>query len=363
MLKEHKKKLIISSLLILLPILVGALLWNQLPDTMATHWGADGNVDGWASKAFGVFAMPILMLLMHWLCLWITTKDPGQKKQTPKAFGMIFWMMPMVSLVSSAILYGTALGAELNIGTVVFGLMGLMFMGIGNYMPKIRQNYTLGIKVVWALHNEENWNATHRFGGRVWVAGGFLMVLLAFFPEAVYVAAVFPLILILAVVPMVYSWLYYKKQCARGEGYPLNDQPMDPTMKKLYNGSLVLVVIILIAVCFFLFAGDIDYLYGEDSFTIDPSAWNDLTVEYDAIESIELRKTAVQGSREYGFGSAKLLLGVFKNEEFGMYTRYTYTESEAAVVLTVNGNILVLAGETLEETQLIYDELTARMEG
>jgi len=363
MFKEHKKKLIASSLAILAPIALGMLLWDQLPDTMATHWGADGNVDGWASKAFGVFGMPPLLLLMHWFCLWVTTKDPGQKKQGKKAISMIFWIMPMVSLVSSAVLYGTALGAEMNIGSVVFGLMGVMFMGIGNYLPKIKQNYTLGIKVVWALHNEENWNATHRFGGKVWVAGGFLIFLLAFFPEKYFVAAVFPMILILAAVPMVYSWLYYKKQCSRGEGYALDDKPEDPFLKKLTMVSMVIVALILIAVTVFMFAGKIRYEYGPDSFTIDASVWNDLTVEYDAIESIELRTKNVDGTREYGFGSAKLLLGMFRNEEFGLYTRYTYTESDSAVVLTVNGNKLVIAGLDYIETQEIYNELTARLEG
>lgn len=363
MLKAHKKKLIISSAVILLPILAGLLLWNQLPDTMATHWGADGQADGWGSKAFAVFGMPMILLALHWLGLWITTKDPGQKKQTRKAFGMIFWLMPIVSLFSAGVLYGTALGNEFNIASVLFGMMGLMFMGIGNYMPKVKQNYTLGIKVVWALHNEENWNATHRFGGKVWVAGGAVILLLAFLPEAIAVAAILPLILILAFIPMVYSYLYYKKQCARGEGYPLNDKPMDPAMKKLYNGSMVIVAIILIGVCLIMFGGKIDYVYGADSFTIDPSVWNDLTVEYAAIDSIEFRQEAVPGSREYGFGSAKLLLGVFKNEEFGMYTRYTYTQSDSAVVLTVNGNTLVLAGENRAETEKIFNELTAQMEG
>lgn len=363
MLKEHKKKIIFSSLAILAPILIGLVFWNQLPDTMATHWGADGNVDGWAGKAFAVFGMPVLLLLIHWLCLWGTTKDPKQKNQGKKPFTMIFWMIPMVSMVAASIMYGTALGAELNIGSAVFAMLGVMFMVIGNYMPKVKQNYTLGIKVIWALHNEENWNATHRFGGKVWVAGGFIIFLLAFFPEKFFVMAVLPLILILAAVPMLYSYLYYKKQCARGEGYPLDNQPEDPFVRKMSKWSWVIVGVILVFVCLIMFGGRIEYTYGDDSFTIDASAWNDLTVEYDAIEKIELREEKVSGTREYGFGSAKLLLGVFENEEFGLYTRYTYIKSDSAVVLTVNGNTLVIAGANLEETRAIYNELTARMEG
>jgi len=171
------------------------------------------------------------------------------------------------------------------------------------------------------------------------------------------------MILILAAVPMVYSWLYYKKQCARGEGYALDDKPEDPFLKKLTKVSLVIVAVILVFVGLMMFGGKIEYVYEADSFTIDASVWNDLTVEYEAIDSIELRKEAVSGIREYGFGSSKLLLGVFRNEEFGAYTRYTYTKSDSAVVLTVNGNTLVIAGLDFNETQEIYNELTARMEG
>ena len=363
MLKEHKKKIIWSSLAILAPILVGVVLWNQLPDYMATHWGASGHVDGWTSKAFAVFGMPVMMLLIHWLCLWGTTKDPKQKNQGKKPFTMIFWMIPMVSMVAASIMYGTALGAELNIGSAVFAMLGVMFMVIGNYMPKVKQNYTLGIKVVWALHNEENWNATHRFGGKVWVAGGALLFLLAFFPEKFFVAAVLPVIFALAAAPMVYSWLYYKKQCARGEGYPLDDQPEDSAMKKMKKVSVVIVSLILLGCVIIMCSGSVEYRFDEKNFTIEPTFWNKLTVEYDAIESIELRKETVEGTREYGFGSAKLLLGVFENEEFGIYTRYTYLKSDSAVVLTVNGNTLVIAGETTAETDAIYQELLSRMEG
>ena len=363
MLKQHKKKLIISSLLILLPILVGLLLWNQLPDTMATHWGASGQVDGWSSKAMAVILHPIFLLLTHWLCIWITFKDPGQKNQSRKVSGMVFWLMPMVSLFSSALLYGTALGSEINMGSIIFGMLGLMFLGIGNYLPKVKQNYTIGIKVVWALHNEENWNATHRFSGKLWVAGGLATILLVFFPMEKTFGLIFGIFMVMAFLPILYSYLYYKKQCARGEGYALDGNPMDKTTKIVLVSGLIITALILIAVCIMLFTGDIHYIYGEDSFTVDPSQWNALTVEYAGIESIEYREEIVPGTREYGYGSPRLLMGTFKNEEFGLYTRYTYTEAEAAVVLRVKGKVLVLSGETIEDTQMIYDELSGRMEG
>lgn len=362
-LKQYKKELIISSLVILLPIVFGLLLWNQLPDTMTTHWGVNGQADGHGSKSFAVFFMPLILLFTHWLCLWITSKDPGQKKQSKKAIGMIFWLMPMVSLFSSAVLYGTALGAEFNMASILFVMLGLMFMGIGNYMPKTKQNYTLGIKVVWTLCNEENWNATHRFAGKVWFIGGLVILLAAFFPMEYALWVMLPVIFALALVPMLYSYLYYKKQCARGEGYPLTYVHKDPAMEKIARWAYVVLAIVLIFVFLVLFIGEINCVFNTDSFTIEASFYDDLTVEYAAIDSIELRTESVPGTREWGLGSARLLLGTFKNEEFGFYTRYTYTNCKTAIVLTVQGKTLVLAEKDPDKTVELYNTLLSHMEG
>jgi len=361
MLNQNKTKLIVSSVLILLPIIVGLLLWNQLPDVMTTHWGVDNQPDGWSSKAFAVFAMPLILLATHWFCLWITTKDPGQKNQNKKAIGLVFWMIPMVSLFSSSIMYGIALGNEVNIGSIVFGMLGLMFLGIGNYLPKVKQNYTLGIKVSWALANEENWNATHRFSGKVWVAGGLLLVLAAFFPMEYTLLVVFPVILILALVPMLYSWLYYKKQCREGRGYEPGIKHMDQTTKIIYRWSMVIAAIILIGICFVMFTGKITYVYGTDSFTVDATYHHALTVKYDTIDEIEYREGNVSGIRSYGFASLRLLLGFFENEEFGTYTRYTYYKPESCIVVTSGSKTLVISGENAAETQEIYHALLTRI--
>lgn len=363
MLKQHKKTLIASSVIILIPMLVGLLLWNRLPDVLTTHWSVDNQPDGWSTKVFAVFGIPLLFLAIHWFCLWITAKDPGQKNQSKKAIGMIFWMVPLVSLFSSAILYGTALGNTVNIGSVVFAMLGLMFMSIGNYLPKVKQNYTLGVKVIWALSNEENWNATHRFTGRLWVAGGLALILLAFFPIDLAFAVMLPAVLVMTFIPSLYSYMYYKKQCREGNNYPLEGKPMDKTTKKIYRWSMVAVVLILIAVLVVMFTGTINCVYGDDSFTVEASFYDDLTVTYDSIDTIELRNEPVPGTREFGFGSARLLLGTFRNEEFGLHSRYTYTNCECAIIITAEGKTLVLAGKTPEETQAIYDTLLSRTGG
>lgn len=212
MIKKNLKKLIISSVLILLPTLVGLLLWNQLPDQVAAHWGVDGQPDGWAGKSMAVFGMPLFLVAMQWLCVFVTAADPKNKNQTQKAFTMVLWIIPAISFLCSGMIYSTALGMEPNVNMLMPIAMGILFMFLGNYLPKCKCNHTIGIKLPWTMNNEENWNATHRFGGKVWVLGGFLMMGCGFLPGYWSVAGFFVVLMVAAAMPCVYSYLYYRKQ-------------------------------------------------------------------------------------------------------------------------------------------------------
>lgn len=212
MIKQNKLKLLICSVLILFPIIIGVLNWDSLPDTIATHWGFNGEADGFSSKPFAVFAEPCFLLLLFWVCMLVENKIGTNKDQNKKAFEVIFWIVPAVSLISNGAVYLTALGYDVNVIRILPLLLGFSFMLIGNYMPKCKQNKTLGTKVKWTLDNEENWNATHRFAGKVWFFGGFLLILCVLLPANIlgYVSLIS--IFALAFAPMIYSYIYHKKQ-------------------------------------------------------------------------------------------------------------------------------------------------------
>lgn len=360
MLKKNKWKLLISSVIILLPMLFGIVFSNSLPEQMATHWGFDGNVDGWSSSAFTIYGMPVFMLAIHWLCVLFTWKDPKNKNQNNKIFSLVLWICPVASLFSAGLMYATAVGSEISVEIIGFLLLGLMFVAIGNYMPKCKQNYTIGIKVKWTLENEENWNATHRLAGKIWVTGGILILVAAFLPLKISHFIMISSMLALAGIPIIYSYWYHKKQLKEGIA-SCEPVPKTKTQKIITFVSLGIVAIILVFVGYLMFSGDINILYNEASFTVEASYWNDLTVEYSAIENIEYRETDANGARTYGFGSAKLSLGKFRNDEFGNYTRYSYVSSDACVVLTVQGKILVINGKDSESTEKIYNELISRI--
>ena len=209
MLKKNKATLILTSLVLLIPMLVGLLLWKQLPDPMPSHWDINGQVDGWSSKPFAVFFFPALLLAFHWLCVLASCADPKSKNYTPKMITLVLWICPVISLVVNSLVYAAALGYEISIEIIMPLLSGLLFIIIGNLLPKCRQSYTMGIKLPWTLANEENWNKTHRFGGKVWVIGGVLMMATALFGSFWLMMAATAA---MAILPTIYSYLLYRKQ-------------------------------------------------------------------------------------------------------------------------------------------------------
>ncbi len=211
MLKENKRTLIITSIVTILPILIGVFLWNRLPDVMATHFGINNEANGFSSKVFAVFGLPLLLLALEWFGALVTSHDPKKQNISPKMFAFVLWIVPVVSLIGAATIYPYNLGYQIDITFIAELLLGVIFIVVGNYLPKARQNYTIGIKIPWTLANEENWNRTHRLAGYLWVIGGILMIIAALtgIAKAKWILAIF---FILALVPFVYSyWLHVKR--------------------------------------------------------------------------------------------------------------------------------------------------------
>ena len=106
-----------------------------------------------------------------------------------------------------------------------------------------------------------------------------------------------------------------------------------------------------------MFTGNIKFIFDETSFIIDADYYNNLTVDYDTITDIEYRENTNVGTKYNGFNSARLLMGGFKNEEFGKYTRYTYTNCDACVVITSDDKTLIISGIDYNETKELYEKL------
>lgn len=203
---KEKKTLILTSIIILLPVLVGILLWKRLPQEMAIHFDSAGEANGWSSKWFAVFGLPLFLFIVNILCTVGCAHDPRRAGYPEKMMKIIYWICPVASWICAVGIYGYALGfSQEGFAKYVPVFVGLLLVIIGNYLPKVKQNYYLGIKLPWTYTDEENWNKTHRLGGRVWVVGGVLMMLNFFMRiRGLEIAILLALILI----PTIYSWAY-----------------------------------------------------------------------------------------------------------------------------------------------------------
>ena len=212
MLKKYRKTLIITTIITLLPVLAGIILWDKLPEKFPIHFNAAGEVDGWSSKAVGVFVMPLILVAAQWLCALGSLKmDPKANNLNDKVMGLVLWIIPAISVLMNALVYCTALGVDMNVQIIVPLLIGLLMVIIGNWLPKCKQTYTLGIKLPWTLADETNWNRTHRFAGPIWVVCGMVIMVCGLIGGAflwVMVAA----FVVMIIAPTVYSYMIFRRK-------------------------------------------------------------------------------------------------------------------------------------------------------
>lgn len=211
---KNKMQVILSTLVCLLPIILALILYDKLPDQLPIHFGTNGEPDNYASKAIAAFLFPCLLAALNLFIHFIMDTDPKRKNANIVVRGVGLWTAPIVSLIFVPITLFKGMGYDIPIETVSFSLIGLMFLIIGNYMPKSRQSYTVGIRLPWTLDNEENWNKTHRFGGFIWVLGGLAVIVNAFIGNLYFFFAVTALLVIF---PIIYSYLLYRKQVNKKE--------------------------------------------------------------------------------------------------------------------------------------------------
>ncbi len=358
MLKRNKFKVILSAIIILLPMLFGIIMWNDLPNIMTTHWGADGNADGFSGKAFAVFGIPVILLVLQFVCVLFTLLDKKQREQNSKALGMIFWIVPMLSIVVNGIMYCAAFGLELDLVLLMGIPFGAIFILIGNYLPKTKQNRTLGIKVYWALGNEENWNKTHRFAGKLWVACGLVILLAAFLPTAAALVSFGCALALGVIAPAVYSYRLYLRHKKQGIEYTAALRSKGERIA--VRISAVAVLLILVGAAVLMLTGNIEVKCQDDAIHINATYYTDTAVNYSDIDSVEYRNNFSVGTRMYGFGSARLSMGIFQNDEFGSYTLYSYTGAEEFVVLTSGEKTLVIGIKDTNVTREIYNTITEK---
>lgn len=206
--KTYKKPLAVSLIITLLPCLLGLLLWNRLPDRLPTQFSYNNEVSRYSSKAFVVFGIPALLAALQLFCVFTAYHDPRRIHISRKIYPVVFAVIPASAVLICILTYGTVLGYQINPGLLANLLLGFVFLGTGNYMPKVQRNYTMGIKIPWTLNSDENWNRTHRLAGRLWLLGGLLFIANSFLLIQPFF---FGALILMVVIPCIYSFSLYKR--------------------------------------------------------------------------------------------------------------------------------------------------------
>lgn len=209
---KHKWSKILFWFFVFLPFLISAACYNRLPAQVATHFNAAGTPDGYASRMHAAFWLPAFYAGMTLLVFVMMKIDPKSRniERSPQIRAVILWGITLLFNLCQAAILLTAMNIRVNINAVVGIAVGILFAGIGNYLPKCKPNYTVGIRLPWTLASEDNWRKTHRFAGPLWIVGGVVIALSFFFRASA--SLILAVAAVLCVVPAVYSYLLFRKE-------------------------------------------------------------------------------------------------------------------------------------------------------
>ena len=210
---KTKTMIIISLVLIVGVILAGVLLWNRLPDQMASHWNEQDQVDGYMGKFWGVFMVPLMCVGLTLLFLAIPLIDPlkaniAKFRETFNAF-IVMFVLFMVYVHGLTLAWNLGY-TNFRFSSMLLPAMGLLFIFIGFMIRKAKRNYFIGIRTPWTLSNDKVWDETHKLGGKLFIAAGVVTLLGAFFPGQAFILLMVS-IFGAALVPVVYSYLLWRK--------------------------------------------------------------------------------------------------------------------------------------------------------
>jgi uncharacterized membrane protein len=204
------KSTIISTIVCLLPLALSAMLYSRLPEQIAVHFNSAGVADNYLPKSVAAFGLPVLLAVINLYTQFRVNQDPKNENAAASLKNLSRWLVPIISVVIIPITLFMSMGVAFPIVLIAQAITGAVVVICGNYLPKCKRNYTIGIKLPWTLENDDNWNKTHRFTGFVWVIGGIVVLLNAFLSISWII--MIGVIVMLIVIPFVYSYLLYQKQ-------------------------------------------------------------------------------------------------------------------------------------------------------
>lgn len=200
-------------IVLLVPFILIALTWSSIPEVIPTHWNIRGEIDNWGPKGFVIFLLPLASLFIYLILVAVPYIDPKRKAESEqKAIRAFRFILPLLLTGIFLVLLMQWVGIDIPVGKGIGLAVTLMFIALGNYLQSLRPNYFIGLRTPWTLENTEIWRKTHRFGGKLWVAGGVTMLVIWFFvSQETFFFYLIGGALAFALTPAAYSFYLYVK--------------------------------------------------------------------------------------------------------------------------------------------------------
>ena len=206
---KNNKNRIISLLIFIIPVMMCIIAYPHLPQVIGTHFDFSGTVNGTMGKFLGTFGILGVMFALQCGMVFFVPKDPKYQNIGGAMQTLTFYSVPVITTIVLAAILAINLGYSISINTITGTMVGLLFIGLGNYLPKTKRNYSVGIKLPWTLDDDDNWNKTHRLGGYCFIVSGFALLLTGFINQlGIGLTVTFALM----IVPAIYSYLLYQKK-------------------------------------------------------------------------------------------------------------------------------------------------------
>lgn len=209
----NKKSEIYNLVLIGCAFLLTIVFYNKLPDLIPIHWNASGEIDGYGPKILGAFMAPVIMIFTWTGMKYLPKIDPRKNnyEKFEKSYSVIVSLLITFFLILHVVTLLAAMGYKVSIDKIVPSIVGILFIVIGNYLPKSKSNYFYGIKTPWTLSSDVSWRKTHRLGGKLFIISGMVLILSSFFLEGNVKTIIFMIAIFASVViPLIASYFYAK---------------------------------------------------------------------------------------------------------------------------------------------------------
>jgi uncharacterized membrane protein len=207
-LREYRAALVFVALAVIAPLLV----YSRLPDRVPIHWNYQGQIDGWMPKPWGAFLLPIVAVVVTTIVIIAPRLSPKGFEMTPfaRVYPTIVAAIAGVQFYVTALILAAALGASIAMDRQALAITGVLFVVLGNYLPKVTKNFFVGIRTPWTLADNGVWERTHRMAGPVFVAGGLFLIVTGLVSNIPAVADLAAIGLVIAI-PVVYSCVTWRR--------------------------------------------------------------------------------------------------------------------------------------------------------